>query len=274
MKTVVLSILALAGAAGSANAALSSITAQVWDGSAWSNNANVLAGSAVRVRYVLNLADAAGTGAIALNGANFQPVFSGWSGADGINLGATTGNYTVAPDADFTNDVEVAGHQPFGRQAAFAFPNITAANTLKAHISGTTLRIAQTPVTNAPGSGTGFNNLNGSGGVPVGQNIAAGSGRPAGSPNVVLGTTDVAAYGVLVTTSASSALGRVIGVGSTAFSTGATIRWFAGTSELSGSVTSTASEISFIPATITIVPTPASLALLGLGGLVAARRRR
>lgn len=54
-------------------------------------------------------------------------------------------------------------------------------------------------------------------------------------------------------------------------------RYIAWQTSLSDSGTSTSghrTSASFLGATITIVPTPASIALMGLGGLVAARRRR
>jgi hypothetical protein len=49
------------------------------------------------------------------------------------------------------------------------------------------------------------------------------------------------------------------------------VYWWASLSESTGSIRGTALVET---ASISVVPTPASLALLGLGGLVIARRRR
>jgi hypothetical protein len=272
MKTVISALVAVAGIAAAANAA-SSITAQVWNGSSWGSTAQVnpAIDGTVLVRYVVSTDNA---NAAALNGANFQPTVSNWAALDAAVLGATSGNFSVAADSSFET-----GNQ-FGRVAAFAFPNISAANTLKAHIAGSTLRIAQQTVTNAPGAGVTFNNVNGSGGIPISQNIG-GPGRPVGSPDVVSGTS-VIVYGFRINLNSDNSnrnLGDVtkdLTLSGRSFSTGGATRWFTPSELAAGSSTASINEgpASFNDAFIDIVPTPASLALIGLGGVVAGRRRR
>lgn len=273
MKTVVSALVAVAGIAAAANAA-SSITAQVWNGSSWSSTAQVnpLINPTVLVRYVVSTDTA---GAVTLNGANFQPTVGRWTAGDAANLGATSGNYSVAADSSFETGND------FGRVKAFAFANITAANTLKGHqnvIGGVnTLRIAQQTVTNAPGTGATLNNANGNGGVPLTQNIS-GPGRPSGSPDIVSGTS-VIVYGFSITLAADNSDRNLVdptkdlAIGASAFSTGGVVRWFNATDSLTASINDGLPS-AINGAFIDIVPTPASLALIGLGGVVAGRRRR
>lgn len=279
MKNVISALVAVAGIAGLANAQSTKITAQVWDGSAWSSSTAVnplLAGqNEVRVRFV---AEYTGTASpFAFGGGNLQPLVGRWTAGDAVNLGARSGNYNApAADDDFST-----GEQ-FGRVAAFAFSNILTSNQLTAHqnvIAGVnTLRIAQATVTNAPGGGATLNNVNGSGGIPLTQNIT-GPGRLADAPAIVSGKTAVL-YGFKITLAADNSNRNLVDVtkdleiNSTAFSTGGTFRWFANSTELSGSITAAPADIQFVGASIDIVPTPASMALVGLGGLVATRRRR
>jgi hypothetical protein len=274
MKSAILSLSILALTGGATHAA-SWISVEVFNKleSKWAGSiaVNPAIDPTVLVRYVVNTDNVF---AVALNTANFQPTVSNWTPQDSVVLGATSGNFSVAADPTFET-----GNQ-FGRVAAFAFPNITTPNTLKGHYAGSTLRIAQQTVTNAPGAGVTFNNVNGSGGIPIAQ-IIGGPARPVGSPDVVSGTS-VVVYGLQITLGADNSdrnlddVIRDVRLGARSFSTGGATRWFTVPELAAGSPTASINEgpaVSF-DAYINIVPTPVSLAIIGLGGVVAGRRRR
>jgi hypothetical protein len=279
MKNVIGALVAVVGLAGVVNAQTTKITAQVWDGAGWSSSVqkNPLApgGAEVRVRYVVSYTGTASPFAFA--GGNFQPLVGRWDAADAVALGARSGNFNApAADDDFSTGEE------FGRTRTTAYSNISSTNQLTAHqnnIGGVnTLRIAQATVTNAPGAGATLNNVNGSGGIPLTQNVT-GPGRPADAPAIAEGKS-IVVYGVKITLKADNSnrnlddVTKDLSISGTAFSTGGTFRWFAANSEISGSISSAAADLAFESAFIDIVPTPASLALVGVGGLVATRRRR
>jgi hypothetical protein len=280
MKKVLASMVALAGMAAAANAqvGVSVLEIQVSaDGISWGAQADVQPGAVAHVRYRISLV---GAQAMGLSGLNMQPTFSGWdntgAGAfvDSLMAFADTGSNTTTPAGGVT---DASGN--YGRILPFAAPNVTTTNRLRGHLSGSLMRVAQNGTTNAIGAGSSSNNVNGSGGVPVSQS----GGFFAPPPGFAAGTEDVLFLKLGVRVSEDvPATERFIEAGapSGGFSlygpTGAQVRaanWITGYAA-SGSPTTNYAPVEVIGGRIRIVPTPASLALLGLGGLVIGRRRR
>ena len=280
MKKFVASMVAVAGLAAAAQAQVgtSHMTIEVSaDGVTWGSSADVQPGAVAHVRYRISLD---GTQAMGLSGLNMQPTFGGWdntgAGAfvDALMAFADTGSNSTTPAGGVT---DASGD--YGRILPFAAPNVTTTNRLRGHLSGSTMRVAQNGTTNNIGVGSASNNVNGSGGVPVSQS----GGFFAPPPTFQFGTENVLFLKLGVRVSEDvPATDRLIQCDAPAggFSlygpTGSQVRaanWLTGYSG-SGSPTTNYAPVVVHGATIRVVPTPASLALLGLGGLVAGRRRR
>lgn len=286
MKKAIAGIVALAGLATMASAA-TTIQYQVRPvGGTWSSDITVAPGTQVEFRCLVSftggtLSQSDGFGgfytgpAYGFGGVNSQPTVSNWTAADSIAPFLSTG----APAASSVADFDASGL--YGRKAwASGNSGITAANALKAHtnnvVSGVRyLRIAQTPATNWIGVGSANNNVNGASSIPDAQT------GPANNANFVAVTQNVEIHRFKITVNGAAArdlqvtthLGSMFQTSSTATPPLARyVQWHLDTGGAT-SVPANDYDITIVPAMIH-VPTPGAIALLGLGGLVAGRRRR
>ncbi len=259
MKNVLVGIVALAGLATVASAA-TTVQYQVrTGGGAWGSSVDALPGATVEFRALVST-DGQFLG---LAGFNSQPMLSN----------------TVAGDAfaPFNARFGVNVEAEYGRRGFNGLAGISSTNALRGHSNNVAgvryMRIAQNNTTNFVGSGTGANNVNGAGGVPISQN-APGLAGPAFVPT----TTDLEVYRFAFVLGASTdtrsltlstaAQSMIVG---TATPLIARATWYDGATAFS----STADPITEVgSATINVVPTPGALALLGMGGLIAGCRRR
>jgi hypothetical protein len=313
MKSIV-TLLAVAGLAGVAQAQAfptnTNMVFEVWNGSAWSSTTNATPGSSVAFRVRAVWTGAAGA-VSAFDSTLVQPYFSNAdnSGAsqDGLApfarlASGTFGATSLTPAQAAATDTGVTGRVNFGRTAmqsstfnVLTFFRHGGGGAQNGAPAGSFLRIA--------GSGTwaGSDNPQGTGannqwpaasnptgvaaeiqkvlrGINLGQ---AGDPLPAGAPYTFTAGTDVVVFrGAFVVssdagqnrtvslTSDSSTLAREGGANST--DDRRRVIWKASNGEAVGGIKS---SVAFVPATI-VIPTPASIALMGLGGLVVARRRR
>jgi len=224
----------------------------------------------------------------------FQPTVSNWSSADTLSAFANggAGSNTSSPSGVVTNSSGQYGRiRPWGRTALTGLTGHTASGGQPA---GGWLRIAQPQTTNWMGVGSGPNNVSGGSGVNIAQ--LASIGRVSSDPafNTTMSSVAIFRFGVTVSLSTLRTLtidAPAAGMGNLAdpnnpnsdrevywwavdranFPTLATTNPQNQVQEGTGSFRGTASVIT---GAINIVPTPASLALLGLGGLMVARRRR
>jgi len=308
MKNVIVSLVALAGIAAVANAQVTQepigarFEYQVSvNGGAWSNSATINAGQRVewraRVSYTGSLA------AVALGQVYYQPVFSNvdnsGAGMAQDQLGAFRnngisgqGNSTLTPGllsaAEGNNAAALAD---YGRVVyGFTSRSTTAGNS---------------------GGLTGFRHSGGSAGAPAGDYIrVAGTNNsswyPASIPNGTVALNSQILWGVVSDNNTATSTWFATGTQNlvlfrqalilstndalrsiTINSEAATLQRAGGgsgtndlrfaTFALAGEGGSTATlrvGIEYIGAKINVVPTPGAAALLGLGGLVATRRRR
>lgn len=281
MKNVIASLIAVAGVAAVANAGVISYQVRNTAGATgFSSSTNALPGDTVEVRVRIDL-PAGARSAWALNTVNLQPQASGNFGAaagqDKIvseangNVGPATGTSLSTPRGTVDGN---AGQ--YGRVGSFgSFVHTTSTTARAFYGTGTAAglaRIAQARATNWFGTGTGLNNSTGAGGVGIAQ---AHPSLVNGYPVNTLANGDneggelVFQFAVTV----GNGFNRSIVLSTlSSFANGLNlVGWFG--SETNGNDTFTTAA-STVNGTINVVPTPASLALLGLGGLVAGRRNR
>ena len=279
MKSVIASIVAVAGIAAAANAQTyeTGTTRVVFEvstnGADWSSSVNVAPSTPVafRVRFVYT-----GTASIAkLAEARFQPTISGWTAGQDVlapfhNAGGGTNTSATLGYLPDSNSMPVSNHK-VGPLAGTSQVSSGAGN-VTSFVSGSLLRIAGANATQAVGAGSAGNNVNGLFGVILQQNTQSGT---------VLGS-NVVGYKGLFTVSSSNAA-RSYGVGTAAGSiqtiTGGTDPNFKGVFWSTTSNTALTgdlrSSVVIEGATVNVlIPAPGAAALLGLGGLAAARRRR
>lgn len=293
MKKVIGSMLAVAGIAMAANAQDTTIRyeASTDGGNTWSSSVNALPGSEVQVRA--RVIWSGSTPVFGLSQVIFQPVVSNWTGADAlITTPGTPGNNGIGPvGGSRTTPLGTVPDAPgvFGRITPFGANALSTSTYLRGQLgTGTAaglLRISRADVTNwigvGPTSGAAaVNNWTGAGGVSIAQ-IASVSRQPTdpafnGDNDVVVfkfgftlgSSTDVRSLSVDTplaginreTSAAGGNYGRVFA------------SWFASSTASQG--TRFYDSIGTDDATINVVPAPGALALIGLGGLVATRRRR
>jgi len=292
MKNVIGSLVAVAGLAMVANAAVDNSRLDILvskDGVnfAPSVSVNPTAGEGrVYIAYVMSFDGAAAPNAFA--SLTFQPVFSNIrTGTDTIAAFANTGNNTNGGAIDARANYSQAGG--FGRLKPWAATGPSTSQTYAVHThtassggapAGNFYRIARNDVTRWMGTGatTGtaaVNNFNGAGGVVVGQKQTPGTGDPArvaGTSNLVLmvlalnvGSVAPGVTHTIAATAPTDGMSRNSTTGAREAS------WYANTAELAPSIKA---AVVVNNGEINIIPAPGSLALLGLGGLVAGRRRR
>jgi len=279
VKNIIASIVAAAGIASMASAQITQMDVETsLDGVSWSGgNRAVNPGTTVQFRYKVSF-NANGTTASPTGFASltFQPTVSNW-GTDTLNAFATSGNNTNGGAV-----TEASGN--FGRIIPFASTGATTSDPYRGHVqtaSGTQfLRIARTTITNWVGQGltsgtSAANNFNGAGGlacVQKGFSLVTAT-DPAFNPaiaNVVLAkfsltlSNDGAAR-TLVISAPTEGMSRNATTGAREAS------WFSSNTDNFGSIKA---AVSVADASLTVVPAPGALALLGMGGLMAARRRR
>jgi len=281
MKNVIVSLVAVAGIAAAASAQTNGSTLRFQvrpagsDASAWTNNLNVTPGTTVEFRALVTYTGSAA--AVGLSNASFQPTVSNWNTASDTllpfrNVGTSPSTGGVAADSG-----------QYGRILPYASAGISTTNALRGHtnsVSGVTyLRVAQNNTTNwvgvGPTSGTAAsNNFNGAGGIAMGQKPSSLVG-PA-DPAFDADTTDVEVLRLAITVGGATQRTLVVdapqlGIGRDATSGLRRFSWFSSLADTAGS--SVFGAVTVETASIT-VPTPGALALLGMGGLVAGRRRR
>jgi uncharacterized protein (TIGR03382 family) len=291
MKNVIGSLVAVAGLAAAANAQ-SLLNLQVsTDGINWSDNAEVRASSGATTTVLMRaLVSYTGTATtIGFASLTWQPTFGNVRpGVDSVQPFANQGNNTnggsITPDATPLDG-------PFGRVSPFAAtgPSGVQSYAAIAHSGGSGgappgnyLRISRNDVTRwmgtGPTSGTGSaNNFSGSGGVACVQK-SFGNVGPA-DPPFQGGHTDVLIWQIALTvggvgqgeTHVIDVIAPTDGMSRNTTTGNREASWYASNGDNSGSVKGT---VEVDAATITITPAPGALALLGLGGLVAGRRRR
>jgi uncharacterized protein (TIGR03382 family) len=241
MKKVI-GIVALAGLATAASAQNATVKYEVFNTStnSWGSSVSVNAGASVEVRLVVDWTASSGS---ALGLADFLPSIR--IDGSGANLDSATLTGAAANPAG-----------TYGRQAPFTF----GAQTLTSYNSVVDrLRI---DVSGDAGDSTG-------GQVSLFQNTPSASGTNFNTDRVV--TVFRFAYN----TSASNLAVRALNINTplSQIRRGA-IRLYATSGSTGPDVTVALTANDLIGATINVVPTPGSMALLGLGGLAALRRRR
>lgn len=284
MKKVIVSMLAVAGMAMAANAADTTIKYEVSSdgGSTWSSSVNALPGTAIQVRA--RVIYSGQTPVFGLSQIVFQPIVSNWadtlatSGAGAGQIGPVGGSRTTPLGT--VDDASGA----FGRITPFGANAVNTSTYVRGHVgtgaNAGMLRIAQANITNWIGSGTGANNQTGVAGVSVAQ-IAPGTRLP--TDPAYNDSNDVVVFKFGFTLNSSSAA-RTLGIdtpaGGLGTETSATTghlgevyaSWF--TSSTAAQGTRLYGSVGTEGASVNVVPAPGALALVGLGGLVATRRRR
>jgi len=294
MRNAVVSLFAVAGLAAAASGqvgsqGLTNVNVEVsTDNVAWSNAVALNQGSGAHTVYVRFSVSWVGTGNAPGGGLasfQFQPTFQNFNvgGADSIFAYKTSGSNPGVPDASGANVAPDATNM--GRLGNYAGIAISTSVALTNYINtpgagANFLRIALATVTNWIGTGTSTtanNNVSGLGGIPTGQVPPGALPPPTNDPN----TTNAHIFKVAIsvdTTNLRTITVDTPGAGVQYLSS--TLRprrggiWYSATTVSSGDVFAdlgvvTDGLISIIP-----VPTPGSLALIGLGGLMVGRRRR
>lgn len=240
MKKVI-GLVALAGLATAASAQNATIKYEVFDAatSSWGSSVNVAAGASVQVRLVVDWSASANLG---LGLADFLPSIR----IDGSGANLDTATLTGATPDGGTN----------GRQAPFTF----GAQTLTTYNSVVDrLRI---DVSGDAGDSTG-------GQVSIFQNTPSASGTNFNTNNVVT----VFRFSYNLNAGNGNIRSLNINTPLSQIRRGA-IRLYGNSGSTAPDVTVALSASDLVGATINVIPTPGSMALLGLGGLAALRRRR
>jgi hypothetical protein len=307
MKTVV-SLLAVAGLAAAASAQTyesggANVVFEVWDGSAWSSSVNVLPGSTVewraRVQYVGARTDLNGMGEMW-----WQATFGG---ADNTGAGASADQVSVGQGVPSGNSVpgsmvsEADGANGgalgiYGRVLPFGLAATNAASsnvtTVFRHSGGGSVPAGEWIRVAGSGSSVWAPSLDDTSlstttantqlllrGIQSNQTSEASSvaiHSESLNPVVFRGSftaSDDTAIRTVVVGTDERFLRRV--GGNTSSDNRRYIAWQTSQGDTGTSTTGHRTFANgFFSANINIVPTPASIALMGLGGLIAARRRR
>jgi hypothetical protein len=295
MKKVIGSLVAVAGlaAAASAQPVNTELKYQVrvydaGNNNGWVSSLDALPGTRIEVRALVSYT---GTGTVGgLGQIAFQPVTSSWTGADTLVYDGGPSNNGIGPvGGTRSTPIGTVADAPgvYGRITPWGANATTTSTFLRGFVgTGTAaglMRIAQNHITNWIGAGatsgaTANNNVNGGGGVSIAQ--IANPARVATDPPFNNGTSNLVVFKWSFILSAATDTRTLTistpqeGINRT-LSNGVyvpNVRWFATEQEATASVQTAASVVD---ANVrVVVPAPGALALMGLGGLVAARRRR
>jgi len=274
MKNVIASIVAVAGLSVAASAATTVNMLVSTNGTDFSNSVNLSANTGLQTVQVLVSVSTDNAAALGLGSMIFQPTVSNWTATDAlVPFTSAFGSNTSTP----SGAVPDASGQ-YGRITPFAAVSNTSAQRLFGHVNNNVsgvnyLRIAQAQVTSWIG-GTG--NTSGGSGVNIKQ--LSNIGRTASDPafNTQLTNVHVFRFAVQIDTSVANRSSLTVnapadGFGNLNTTTGQReVYWYASLNEASGTIR----EVPTVVAGIINIPTPGALALLGLGGLTVARRRR
>jgi hypothetical protein len=283
MKNVITSLVAVAGLSVAATAAVNSRVDLLvsTNGTDFSPNVSFNANSGMHNVEVLVRVSYTGTAApVGLASLVIQPTVSNWTASDtAAPIANAFGSNTTTPPGVVADAPGQYGRiSPWGRTALASSQALTAfvhTGGSGGAPAGTWLRIAQKQITSWFG---GVGNTSAGSGVNLAQVASVGrfTSDPAFNPS--LQNVDVFRFGLTIDTSSGvrdlSIDIPTAGFGNLNSSTGdREVYWFDNMNESSGSIRGTAAVnaggIHVIP-----VPAPASAALLGLGGLCVARRRR
>jgi uncharacterized protein (TIGR03382 family) len=281
MKSVIASLVAVAGMSVAANAVVN--TQVSWqtsaDGSIWfAGTRDYAPGSTVQVRALVTYTGTATP--LGLASFVFQPTVSNATATDAIApfINGGVGSNTSSPlgviqPSDTANFGRVS---PWGRSATASSSAIRGFFHTNPNNDGINyLRIAQAQVTSWIG---GVGNTTGGSGVNIAQlaNVGRTTSDPAFNPSIA----NVYVFKFGVSLDAANTTDRTLtvdsplaGFGNRNTTTGdREVYWWGDMNEASGSIRGTANVTT--AGIHVLVPTPASLALLGLGGLAVGRRRR
>lgn len=256
-----LAIVAAAGLASAANAATAINFDVSSDGGAtWGSSVVAAPGATIQVRMRAQLS---GATAVGFAGLTAQPVLSNWTAGDVRNAFTFPGvDNTGAPTTETAYDGRHVPNTPAsntGRMFPFGSggQGVSSSSGLLTSFvdGGSRLRFA--------GSKNTTETTNVAWGVAAAQQPASLSGTNfVSNPNVTL-------FRYSITLSADPAA-RDLVAGIVQVS-GSLVKWYLNTT---GTSVLNDNAITINNGTISIVPAPGALALLGLGGLAAARRRR
>lgn len=286
----VASTLVVLGLAASANAQNDTsllqfqVRPQGASASAWTTDLTVAPGTIVEFRALVTYTGTAP--AVGLAVAQFQPTVSNWTVQDVLQPFRTFGTGTSSSAPTPQNGSVALDSGLYGRVAPHVDAGLASQNALRGHtnnVSGVRyLRIAQTPATNwagvGPTSGTAQNNnWGGSGGLALGQRAPITIGGV--NPDFVEGTVglEVARFAVRVDGQAQRVLevsAPAMSVSPPFYAQGQRVFSWHRSLQSNGSVEELVWGTVTIQSALIRVPTPGALALLGMGGLVAGRRRR
>lgn len=302
MKTMIASLIVVAGIAGVANAqpypSDASLAFEAWNGSAWVRNSVTLGAGQTRleVRAVVDYSGPAGS-AVALSSLRYQPTltgadltgasqdnFAGWRNG-GVSGDLIANSMVTVAEGNDGNALASYGRVGFGGTAT----NTASFNVITTHRhggdfpaagftgAGAALRVAGSFVTTFPSAtvpNATANDIN-----FINRGLVASQSSALNNPNYRGGLTGLVIFRAAIllgdsteTRTLSTADWSQARAGSSVGSTDDRrfSLWQVTDSETIGSLRV---DINHIPLSI-VVPSPASMALLGLGGLAAARRRR
>lgn len=283
MRKVIASLLAVVGTSAAANAQGLVQFKVSTDGINFSNTVNAAPGTTVSVRAFVSYTGVGTVPALGLASLAFQPTVSNFivgSSMLALANGGLSSNVTNA--AGMVNSADADGlNGPWGRIFPWGRTNQTLLAT--GHVqtgpgpatnptpAGRWLRIASTTTTSWIG-GTG--NTTGNGGVSIAQLNSVG--RTTNDPAFEPGLEDLFVFTWAITVGLGAVDTMVIDAPLGGFGNRNTVngvrevRWYASMTETAGSIVGAAT----VETASIVIPTPASLALLGLGGLIMTRRRR
>lgn len=241
-----LALVAVAGVASSALAASTMTIQTSVNGGPFAANQTANVGDTVRVRI---LASTDLSSAVGLSGIAYRLTASGW-----------------------TTDALAPWSTPSG--SADSTPGVNGPGVRDSNGNGRLAPFAASAATSLPTSAVAAGVLT-IGGSTAGSAISTGQNAPTlssnGQGNYFSQANPVAVFAYTFTVGAHNA-GDVIGL-AIAPASGATgqIKWY---NNLGGTTSTNEQVPTVVGGSVTIVPSAGSLALLGLGGLVAGRRRR
>jgi uncharacterized protein (TIGR03382 family) len=276
MKNVIASLVAVAGLSVAANAATTVSMLVSTDGVNFGQNVALPADGTARTVQVLVSVSTTASNALGLGSMIFQPTVSNWNTgntASFVPLTTAFGSNTSTPAGAVNDEAGQYGRIRPWAQIANTSAQALTGHTLNTGAPGSFLRIAQAQVTGWIGAA---GNTSGGSGVNIKQlnNI----GRTASDPAFNGSITNVHVFRFAVSVSSTN-LGNTLVVDAPLGGFGnynsttqqREVYWYGDMNEASGSVREVATVAS---GAITFIPAPGAMALLGLGGLAVARRRR